>query len=160
MDVTTLVGSPVLLASLLVGVVLPALVALVTKQVASSGLKAWVLLALSAVSAVAVQVVQSGAFNGTAAVNTFLITFVTAVAAHYGLLKPAGLTGTDGVIQTGTANVGLGGSPDPEETAPTAVDDKEDLDELTGDEVEGEPGVFDDLGELPAEGDDVDGATS
>lgn len=90
---------------LLVSGVLPALVALVTKRMASSGLKAVVLLFLSALLGFATEmynaVVHAAEFNFGRVAAQWLLSFLVAVAAHYGLLKPTGLTGSQGVIARG-----------------------------------------------------------
>lgn len=86
-----------------VSVILPALVALVTKQTAHPGVKAIVLLVLAAVTGFVdtwIDAVNQGVvFNfGTAGVAT-LMSFAVAVLAHYGLLSPVAVTGSQGVIQ-------------------------------------------------------------
>lgn len=90
------------LLTLLVSVGLPALVALVTQRMASSGLKATVLAALAAVTGLASELldalVHHTAFDVGAALIAWLTAFVIAVAVHYGLLKPAGVTGSQGAI--------------------------------------------------------------
>lgn len=113
MDFSNVLDSPQLLASFVVGVVIPTIVGLVTKKLASSALKSWVLLFLSAVSTVLVAAVTTGNFETEALVNGFFVTFVTAVAAHYGFFKPAGVTGTEGVIQSATPTFGVGREQDP-----------------------------------------------
>lgn len=88
--------------NLAVGVVLPMLVALVTKQTASGALKAILLAALSAVSGLVQAWIAVGSgqpFDLGAAGTTALISFVWAVVAHYGILKPVSLTGSTGAIQ-------------------------------------------------------------
>jgi hypothetical protein len=95
-DLTTWLGFAV-------SVILPALVALVTKQTAHPGLKAFVLLLLSAVTGFAyscIEAVQNSLpFSLNAAVVAFVMSFGTAVLAHYGLLSPAAVTGSQGKIQ-------------------------------------------------------------
>jgi hypothetical protein len=77
----------------IVGVLLPAVVALATKQLASSQFKNIVLLALSAVSAVLVPLTTSdSALDLQSVLNNFLVVFGTSVVAYYGLLKPQGIT--------------------------------------------------------------------
>lgn len=81
------------------GTLLPALVALVTKQNAASWVKSLALAALSAVSGVLTSVAANGGqLEWKAALTSFIITFVTAVSTHYGLLKPSGVTGSEGAI--------------------------------------------------------------
>jgi hypothetical protein len=82
-----------------IATVLPALVALVTKKLASSGLKAIVLAVLSAVSGILTSVAANGGdFDWKKALTSFIVSFVTASATHYGLLKPVGISGTNGVV--------------------------------------------------------------
>lgn len=89
--------------TLATAVVLPMLVALVTKQDAHSGIKAVALLFLSSVAGVlsaALDASNSGqAFDWGHAVVGALIAFAWAVLAHLGVLKPIAVTGSQGVIQ-------------------------------------------------------------
>lgn len=90
-----------LLANLVIAVVLPNAVALVTAKVASSATKSILLLILAAIAGVVSQVVAaSGTFHWKVAAISFAQIFIASVAAHYGLLKPTGVTGSDGIIQT------------------------------------------------------------
>ena len=83
----------------LVGVVLPALTALVTKAHAPDAVKAVVLLLLSVLTGWATTLQASGgSFDLKTAVIGVFVAFVTAVASHFGLLKQIGVTGSDGVI--------------------------------------------------------------
>ena len=106
----TLYGS--LLLNLAVSVVLPMVVALVTKQTAHPGLKAVVLLALNVIYGFGVGWVQADiagqAFDIKAAGLTALVTFGGAVIAHFGLLKDV-ITGSGGLIQVNIPG-GLGSS--------------------------------------------------
>lgn len=79
---------------LLVSVVLPVLVGLVTTRVTSAGTKAVLLLALSTVNGLVVEIANPGpGFDlGTAAILA-LVAFGTGVLAHFGLWKPAGVSG-------------------------------------------------------------------
>lgn len=94
--------SDVQLLGLLVSVVLPALVALLTKRMASSALKSVTLLALAAVLGFGTELLhaaQVGAsFDVRAGLMSWLTSFVVAVVAHYGVLKPGGVTGSQGAI--------------------------------------------------------------
>lgn len=94
-----------------VSVVLPALVALVTKQTAHPGVKAIALLFLAAVTGFGyswIEAVNNGLpFNFEAGAVAWLLSFATAVLAHYGLLKNLQVTGSQGVIQTNVPG-GLG----------------------------------------------------
>ncbi|MET9322010.1 hypothetical protein ABZX75_17715 [Streptomyces sp. NPDC003038] len=78
--------------ALLIAFVLPVLVGLVTTRVTHPGRKAVVLLALAAVESFVVELTEAGPgwAAGDAAVLT-LVNFVVAVAAHFGLWKPAGV---------------------------------------------------------------------
>lgn len=87
--------------TVIVAVVLPALVALVTKQTASGTVKSLVLLLLSGLSATLTQILQnSGQFDWQLTLRDFAVTYVIAVCVHFGLLKPLTITGSDGKIQT------------------------------------------------------------
>lgn len=86
--------------SLIVGFILPMLTALVTKRVASGGVKAIVLLLLSIVAGFFTELQQhDGTFLLWPTVVNILVTFATAVISHFGLLQPVGVTGANGVIQ-------------------------------------------------------------
>jgi len=92
---TTLTG--VQAASLFVGVLLPILVGLVTHDNMPKAVRPVLLLLLSAVSAVLTEFINSNNigsdnFNWGASCLTALVTFVTAVAVHYGFWKPTGVT--------------------------------------------------------------------
>lgn len=94
-------NTTLVVCNVLVGFVLPAVVALVTKRVADAQLKSLVLLALSAVTGVVTQVLASnGSFDVKTAFLAFASTFGAGVMSHYGVLKPAGVTGSEGVIAT------------------------------------------------------------
>lgn len=95
--------------TMIIAVVLPALVALVTKQVASSNVKAVLLLLLSAVAGTVTSWQNTnGTFDLKDAVVATLLTFVIAVGSHFGLLKPLEITGSGGAIQRRTAGFGVG----------------------------------------------------
>lgn len=82
-----------------IGTILPAAVAFVTKQYASSAWKAWVLVALTVLTAIAQTVLTNGgSFELYETLTTFFMTYVTAITVHLGLLKPAGVTGAEGSI--------------------------------------------------------------
>ena len=95
----------------LASVILPIVVAFVTKQDTLGKYKAVMLLALSAVTAFVYQwqEVASGISDvdlGNAALGA-VITFVIATATHYGLWKPADVTGSSGVVQSSTSGIGI-----------------------------------------------------
>lgn len=79
---------------LLISVVLPVLVGLVTTRVTHAGTKAVLLLALSTINGLLVEVASPGpGFDlGTAAILA-LVSFATGVLSHFGLWKPAGVSG-------------------------------------------------------------------
>lgn len=88
--------------TLLVSLVLPMLVALATTRLAAPRLKAVVLAVLAAVTGFLSELLDA-LVNGTAydlgaAFSTWTYAFILAVAAHFGLLKPAGVTGSSGAI--------------------------------------------------------------
>lgn len=84
------------LVSVLISFVLPLLVGLVTRASTSGGVKAVLLLLLSAVTAVLTQFAsfEGDGFPWATTVLTALVGFVMAVAAHFGLWKPTGTTAT------------------------------------------------------------------
>mgnify|MGYP001561628954 CR=1 FL=1 len=80
---------------LLTSVVLPVLVGLVTTRVTSAGLKATLLLALSAATGFVIEYAgphDAGYSVGTAAVLA-LVSFGTGVLTHFGFWKPVGVAG-------------------------------------------------------------------
>lgn len=101
----TFTVSAVQLGGFLIATVLPLLVGLVTTKVTSGGVKAVLLAGLSLVSALLTEAVntwQTGAaYDLGQGLIAALPVFVTAVAMHYGIWKP---TGVSGVLQdVGTA---------------------------------------------------------
>ncbi len=81
---------------LVLGVVLPVLVGLVTTRATSAGRKAVLLAALSVATSLLTELIaalQAGAvYNLGLALVLALGTFIVAVATHYGLLKPTGIS--------------------------------------------------------------------
>lgn len=79
---------------LLISVVLPVLVGLATTRVTHAGTKAVLLLALSGLNGFLVELADPGPGwdAGTAAILA-LVSFGTAVLAHFGLWKPTGVSG-------------------------------------------------------------------
>lgn len=104
----TLSPEAVQYVQLLVGSVLPVVVALATKRLAASSVKAWTLAALAALTAVAVQLASPDGFVLLDVLGGFVRTLVAGVALHYGLLKPVGITGSDGALAEATSTVGIG----------------------------------------------------
>lgn len=84
------------LLNLLLAVVFPVLVGLVTKTVTRSGLKAFLLATISLgsglVSAVLAAYTAGVPFDLVAALLTGLAAWIIAIATHYGLWKPSGVT--------------------------------------------------------------------
>lgn len=85
------------LLSVALGIVLSALTALTTHAKAPPQLKAVVLLLFSAVASVVLPALTS-TFEWRHVLMTLALTFFTAVGSHFGLLKPVGVTGSDGVL--------------------------------------------------------------
>ena len=95
--------------TLIVGVLLPGVTALVTHRLAHAGVKALVLLFLSVLGGWLTQLQQEGGhFEVWSTIANILLAFATAVIAHYGILKPINLTGSTGIIQRGIP-AGVGG---------------------------------------------------
>lgn len=94
--------------TLLAAPFLPILVGLVTKRFADGSVKALLLLLLSAITGVVNQAILSGGLLSKETVIAAVVAYVIAVASHYGFLKPSSITGTDGVVQRKTENVGVG----------------------------------------------------
>lgn len=84
------------LLSLAITIVLPILVGLVTRQSTAAGVKAVLLLGLAAVKTVLeawLQAVNTDVvFDWVPVVYSVLINFGIAVAVHYGLFKPSGVS--------------------------------------------------------------------
>jgi hypothetical protein len=79
---------------LLVSVVLPVLVGLVTTRVTSAGVKAVLLLALSTANGFLVELAgpHDAGYSWQTAAVLALVSFATGVLAHFGLLKPTGIS--------------------------------------------------------------------
>lgn len=97
---------PALVIQLLISTVLPLLVGLVTTRVTDSGVKAWLLAALSLVTSLLTELGDAIATGTTYDIGQGLLlalpTFLIAVGMHYGIWKP---TGASAVVQ----GVGTGG---------------------------------------------------
>ncbi len=89
----------VALWGLVIGTVLPLLVGIITAQVADSGVKAVVLLALAAVISIGQEIIADGSFEAKAAALKFALLFLTSVGLHFGLLSPTRISGRNGAIQ-------------------------------------------------------------
>lgn len=91
---------------LLISIVLPVLVGLVTTRVMHAGVKAVLLLALSTANGFLVEYAgphDAGYSVQTAAVLA-LVSFAVGVLAHFGLLKPTGISGKaqDTLVKSGS----------------------------------------------------------
>ena len=99
--------------TLVLGLGLPMLVALATNRLAHAGLKAAVLGVLAAIGGIGNELYSVGGvlagFAWSAALANAVSVFLIAVGLHYGLLKPTGVTGSTGTLQTGALSGGLGG---------------------------------------------------
>lgn len=98
--------------TLLVSVVLPILVALVTQRLASPAVKAAILAFLAALLGFCSELLDAltshTAYNLGPALLTWLTSFLIAVAMHFGLWKPVGVTGATGAVATAVP-AGVGG---------------------------------------------------
>lgn len=77
--------------SAIVGVVIPILVAIVTKHSTSATVKSVLLLLLSGVSGFLTEMINDAAFNWQQALFGAILTFVVGVASYFGLWKPTGV---------------------------------------------------------------------
>lgn len=96
--------------TLLLSVILPMVVALITKSSASGTVKSVTLLALAAITGTltAYQQAGGGPLDVKMAIINTVVSFVIAVGIHFGLLKEINVTGSEGVIQRKTSTFGLG----------------------------------------------------
>ena len=82
-----------------VSVLLPMIVAAVTRRFSAGAVKSLVLLLLAIVAGWLTSLQATGGeFELKAAVTAMFVSFITAVGFHYGLLKPTGVTGDNGAI--------------------------------------------------------------
>lgn len=131
----------------LVGVFLPLLVQAITKQTASSGLKAVLNLIGSALVTVLAFVLEPGntVVNWVTVTNVFIAAFLVSAGSYKFIWQPTGVTGT---IADKTSNFGVGSPPTletadkgEEEGVPHPVttfdeDDVEDFESLVGEEAD------------------------
>lgn len=91
------------------GFVLPSLVALVTKRLASGQVKSVVLIALSVVGSMLTELVQTGLddFNWKTTLSRAVTLFYIAVGTHFGILKGT-LTGSNGKLAQVVPDKGIG----------------------------------------------------
>jgi hypothetical protein len=94
------------LLAALAGVIIPLLVGIVTKANASSGIKAIVNAALTALGGLVATVLPGDDFQWHPFLAAWLTAWLTSVGTYYGLLKP---TGVAPAVQHATAEVGIGG---------------------------------------------------
>jgi hypothetical protein len=94
----------------LLGVLVPLLVALITKRFASSAVKSIANLVLSAVAGVVAPIIAGDKLpNSIGEVfNAILNAFIVSIVAYYGLFKP---TGAADAVASSTAGFGLGSDP-------------------------------------------------
>lgn len=85
---------------LVVVFVLPIAVALVTKSSASKQVKTATLIVLAAAITVGQSIIAAGQFEVKDTLVTFVGLVLAAVAAHLGVEKPLGLTGSEGAFAT------------------------------------------------------------
>ncbi len=84
----------VALLSILIGTVLPILVGIVTTKVESRKLKGVLLLTLSAITGILTTAVNGGGVITKETIVASLVSYATAMAVHYGVYKPTGITET------------------------------------------------------------------
>lgn len=82
------------LLNLIAVLVIPTVVAIVTRENASSRVKSLTLAGLTALLTIVLGVSDDGGFTVFGLVNLFVQNIVTAVAFYYGVGKPTGLAGT------------------------------------------------------------------
>lgn len=99
------------LLNVLLGALLPVLVALLTHSKASPRVKSLALFVLTVVSSTTATLVQGWTAKDFGI--AFATQFGAAVASHFGLLSPAGATGGDGLVTQ--VGLGLGAPLDPVE---------------------------------------------
>lgn len=105
MSIFDFLNSPAEFARVL-GLVVPLLVAVAAKEIASPRLKSIIHVALAGVAAVAATLVGAdGSWAWGTFFNAWLNAFITGVITYYGALKPTGLSG---YVAAKTALVGIG----------------------------------------------------
>lgn len=98
-----------LILYLALGFVLPSLVALVTKRLASGQVKSVTLIALSVIGSVLTELAQTGLddFNWKTTLSRAVALFYIAVGTHFGILKGA-VTGANGTLAQVAPERGIG----------------------------------------------------
>ena len=105
----SLVGVDAATTARVLGLLIPLLVAFITKKSASSGLKGVLNVVASAViGSITYIVAENGGYDWTGFVNGTLDTLIPSVAAYYALWKPTGVAGT---VANATENFGIGSLP-------------------------------------------------
>lgn len=99
------------LINVLVGAVIPLIVAFVTARSAPPMVKSLTLVFLATLGSVITTVTAQADWTWAAFGTALALQYVSAVAAHFGVLKPAAVTGSNGAIQVAVPG-GLG-SADP-----------------------------------------------
>lgn len=100
---------PLDLLNLVLATLLPILTALVTARFANSAWKSITLLALTVLSTALQEVFnQGGTFDVSQFLYTTVFQFLMSVGLHFGLLKPAKVTGDEGLVSR-SVPVGVGG---------------------------------------------------
>lgn len=88
------------------GTLIPLVTGIITKQVASSALKAVCTAVLATVAGLVTSAMtHDGTLYLEESLMAVMVTFVTAISTYYGFLKPTGISGT---VQSKTASLGIG----------------------------------------------------
>jgi hypothetical protein len=126
---TTMFHVDVVTVARLLGILVPILVALLTKRFASPALKAILNLVLSAVAGVVAPLLTGDTLPSSfsALFTGILNAFVISIIAYYGVLKPTGVTGA---IAGATENFGVGSDPRTPEEIATSKNDLRDEPEI------------------------------
>lgn len=98
-----------LIVNLVVGILLPVLVQLLTAAKAPEPVKSLVNLVVAAAAAVLTPLLTVEHVDWTNALLTFGQVFVLSISSHYGLMKPAGVTGSEGRLAK-VVPIGIGGT--------------------------------------------------
>lgn len=97
-----------LLVNAIIGVIIPMIVQLLASRTSPDWVKVVVNVALSAAVAVLAPLVASPHVDWKVVALSFVQVFAVAIVSHLGILKPVGVTGSDGAIATRVPG-GLGG---------------------------------------------------
>lgn len=92
--------------SFVLGTIIPALVALLTKSGAHPGIKAVLNALLTAIAGVvSLAIIDEGQIVFSQALSSIAMVWFSSVATHYGLLRP---TGVSRALASSTSNFGIG----------------------------------------------------